>query len=51
MMAYGADTMDRLRQRFVASEFNLQNLLVEITTVSALHGLEKTPRSQLAKGK
>jgi hypothetical protein len=51
MLAYGADTMDRLRQTFVTSEFNLQNLLVEITTVSALHGLEKAPRDQLAKGK
>ena len=39
--AYGADVMDRLRQSFVASEFNIQKLLVDIVTVSALHGVER----------
>jgi len=33
--------MDRLRQSFVASEFNIQKLLVDIVTVSALHGVQK----------
>ena len=48
MLAYGPDTMDRLRQSFVASEFNVQQLLVDIATLSALHGLEKptTPRKK-----
>jgi len=40
--AYGAGVMDRLRQSFVASGFNLQKLLVNIATVSALHGFDKT---------
>jgi len=39
--AYGTDVMDRLRQSPVASEFNIQKLLVDIVTVSALHGVEK----------
>jgi hypothetical protein len=30
-----------LRLSFVASDFNLQKLLVEIATLSALHGIEK----------
>ena len=41
MLAYGADVPKRLRQSFVASEFNMQKLLVEIVTISALHGTEK----------
>jgi hypothetical protein len=40
MLAYGSDVMDRLRQSFVASQFNLQKLLVDIATISALHGVE-----------
>jgi cytochrome c553 len=40
MTAYGADIMKRMRQSFVASEFNLQKLLVEMASISALHGLE-----------
>jgi hypothetical protein len=36
MLAYGSDVMDRLRQSFVASEFNMQKLLVNIATVSAM---------------
>ncbi|HTD65617.1 MAG TPA: DUF1592 domain-containing protein [Candidatus Limnocylindria bacterium] len=44
MLAYGPDIMDRLRASFVASEFNMQKLLVNIATVSALHGIEK-PKS------
>src|SRR5439155_24685820 len=44
--AYGADLMERLRQSFVASEFNLQKLLVEIVSVPALHGLEESNRQR-----
>lgn len=40
MLAYGPDIMNRLRQSFVASRFNMQRLLVEIATLSALHGGE-----------
>ncbi len=41
MRAYGADVQSRLRQSFVASGFNIQKLLVDIATTSALHRLEK----------
>lgn len=36
--AYGADTLRTLRGKFTASEFNIQKLIVEIATTSALHG-------------
>ena len=39
MLAYGPEVMSQLRQSFVASEFNLQTLLVDIASLSALHGL------------
>jgi len=48
MLAYGADVMDRLRQSFVASQFNVRTLLVDIATVSALHGAGKTAASGVA---
>lgn len=41
MLAYGPDVMGRLRLSFIASDFNMQKLLVEIATLSALHGVEK----------
>jgi hypothetical protein len=41
MLAYGSDVLDRLRQSFVSSDFNMQKLLADIATVSALHGLEQ----------
>lgn len=41
MLAYGADVKPRLRQSFVASDFNMQQLLVDIVTTSALQGSEK----------
>jgi hypothetical protein len=44
LLAYGADTLSHLRQTFVASDFNMQKLLVEIATISAGHGLEKANR-------
>ena len=46
MLAYGSDVMDRLRQSFVASGFNVQKLLVDIATLSALHGIEKPTSSR-----
>ena len=41
MRAYGAEVPERLRRSFIASDFNVQKLLVEIASVSALHGLDK----------
>ena len=41
MLAYGPEVMSQLRQSFVESEFNLRKLLVDIASLSALHGLEK----------
>jgi mono/diheme cytochrome c family protein len=46
MLAYGADVPERLRQAFEKSDFNVQQLLVNIATVSALHGVER-PRASL----
>lgn len=37
--AYGPKQLDRLHQRFVRSEFNVQKLLVEIALVTINHGL------------
>jgi hypothetical protein len=41
MLAYGVDVQDRLRQSFAASGFNVRQLLVDIATISAWHGVEK----------
>jgi hypothetical protein len=46
LLAYGPGVQNRLRQSFVASDFNVQTLLVEIATISALHGLEKQARKK-----
>jgi hypothetical protein len=35
--AYGSETLEKLRKSFAASEFNIQKLVVEIATISALH--------------
>ena len=45
VLAYGPDVMERLRQSFVASGFNIQKLLVDIATVSALHNVGKLAAS------
>ena len=42
VLAFGPDTLNRLRESFVRSDFNMQKLLVEIVTTSSLHGLEKS---------
>ena len=41
ILAYGPDVMTRLRQSFLASDFNIQKLMVEIATTSALYQLEQ----------
>ena len=46
MLAYGPNVQDRLRESFVASDFNIQKLIVEIASLSALHGIEKPPRKK-----
>jgi len=40
MLAYDPQVMDRLRQSFVSSGFNMRRLLVDIVTVSALHATD-----------
>ena len=45
LLAYGADVPARLRQSFVASGFNMRQLLADIATLSARHGVEK-PREK-----
>jgi hypothetical protein len=37
--AYGPDTVARLRDSFVASGYNLRQLMVDIATLAALHGV------------
>ncbi len=39
ILAYGIDVQDRLRKSFVASQFNIQKLVVEIATISSLHSV------------
>ena len=46
MLAYGPDVMKRLRQSFVASEFNVQKLLMDIVAISAMHGLDNPTASK-----
>jgi len=46
MFAYGSSVMDGLRQSFIASGFNVQQLLVDIATIAALHGIEKSTTSK-----
>lgn len=42
MLAYGPDVLNQLRASFVQSGYNIQKLLVDIATVSALHTAEKS---------
>ncbi len=48
MSAYGPDVLNQLRLSFVQSGYNIQKLLVDIATVSALQGIEK-PASNTKK--
>lgn len=41
--AYGDDTLDTLRNRFISSDFHIQKLLIEINTLAALQGVGPTP--------
>jgi len=40
--AYGPDTLARLRDSFIASHYNIQNLLVDSATLAALRGTAPT---------
>ena len=40
MLAYGVEVPNRLRQSFIATDFNVQKLLVDIVTISAMQGAE-----------
>lgn len=51
MPAYGADVLNQLRLSFVQSGYNIQKLLVDIATVSALHGTTKPTNSTAASTK
>ena len=46
MLAYGPNVLNHLRQSFVESSFNVRKLLVDIATVSALHGIAKTTKAR-----
>jgi hypothetical protein len=37
-VAYGSDTVERLRHEFAADNFNMQNLLVRVAVRTAMHG-------------
>jgi hypothetical protein len=49
VLAYGSGVLDRLRESFVKSGFNIQQLLVDITIVSALQGIDPASNSPGAK--
>ncbi len=51
MPAYGLDTLNQLRLSFVQSGYNMQKLLVDIVTVSAVQGFEKPAGSTAATRK
>ena len=51
MLAYGPDVLNQLRLSFVQSGYNIQKLLVDIATVSALHGTTKPTNSTAASTK
>jgi hypothetical protein len=40
MLAYGPDVMNRLSRSFIASDFNIQQLLIDVATTSAAYRLE-----------
>lgn len=44
IMAFPPDTLDRLRNSFIASDYNLRKLLVDVATTAALRGLEPVSR-------
>jgi len=40
MLAYGPDVLNRLNRSFIASDFNIQQLLIDVATTSAAYRLE-----------
>lgn len=46
ILAYGPEALNQLRQSFVASDYNVQQLAVDITTLAARHGLDKPVSSR-----
>jgi hypothetical protein len=48
LLAYGAGTLKQLRQAFVAADFNMQKLMTEIVSVSALREFEKPFASKVS---
>jgi hypothetical protein len=44
VLAFGADTLNRLQKSFVTSNFNMQKLLMEIATTSAVQQIERANR-------
>ena len=42
ILAYGPEVSKQLRQSFIESGYNVQKLLIEIASISALHDTEKT---------
>jgi Protein of unknown function (DUF1588) len=50
LLAYGAGTLKELRQGFIASGYNMQKLLAQIVTVSALRGFEKPASAAISSG-
>jgi hypothetical protein len=47
--AYGPDTLTRLRDFFEASDFNIQKLVVEMTKLAALHGIQQPAPDEKAR--
>jgi hypothetical protein len=45
--AYGFGVKNRLRESFVASDYNLQKLLVEIVVTSAIHRSDNQKSSKI----
>lgn len=41
VLAYGPGVMHELHQSFVASHFNIRELMIKIATVAAMHGMEE----------
>jgi EAL domain-containing protein (putative c-di-GMP-specific phosphodiesterase class I) len=40
--AYGTDTISQLQTAFAQNDFSIQNLMIEIATTSAMHGVDAT---------
>lgn len=40
--AYGSNTLEDLRNKFIAADFNIQKLIIEINVLAAIHGIEQS---------